>query len=132
MQTTVTAVAALDLRDVRTRVYLETKWPTSRLDAAEQGYRDFLAQDAQAEPSQDVDKFWHHHILDTAKYAQDCKDLFGFFLHHRPGPVGKKTCTKLATCTKLLATCTKQIGRTTCTKLIGAPLSALDVAAAYE
>jgi hypothetical protein len=35
-------------------------------------------------PSKDVDKFWHGHILDTLKYAEDCQNVFGYFLHHFP------------------------------------------------
>lgn len=35
-------------------------------------------------PSQEIDTVWHHHILDTHKYAQDCEMLFGRFLHHFP------------------------------------------------
>ncbi len=35
-------------------------------------------------PTQELDEFWHHHILDTAKYAEDCEAVFGFFLHHFP------------------------------------------------
>ena len=35
-------------------------------------------------PSLEVDKFWHYHILDTMKYAEDCENIFGYFLHHFP------------------------------------------------
>ncbi len=35
-------------------------------------------------PSTQVDDFWHLHILDTQKYAEDCKQCFGYFLHHFP------------------------------------------------
>jgi len=35
-------------------------------------------------PSKDVDRFWHGHILDTLKYAEDCEKVFGYFLHHFP------------------------------------------------
>lgn len=35
-------------------------------------------------PSTFVDKFWHFHILDTQKYAEDCNHIFGYFLHHFP------------------------------------------------
>ena len=35
-------------------------------------------------PSGPVDDFWHQHILDTAKYAEDCQRYLGFFLHHFP------------------------------------------------
>lgn len=35
-------------------------------------------------PSTQIDDFWHLHILDTQKYAQDCEWCFGYFLHHFP------------------------------------------------
>jgi hypothetical protein len=35
-------------------------------------------------PLFDVDIFWHYHILDTMKYAADCEQIFGYFLHHFP------------------------------------------------
>jgi hypothetical protein len=35
-------------------------------------------------PLVDVDTFWHYHILDTMKYARDCEQVFGYFLHHYP------------------------------------------------
>lgn len=35
-------------------------------------------------PNQDVDDFWHQHILNTKMYLKDCEYLFGFILHHDP------------------------------------------------
>jgi hypothetical protein len=35
-------------------------------------------------PSQNIDRVWHTHILDTEKYAQDCQQVFGCVLHHFP------------------------------------------------
>lgn len=35
-------------------------------------------------PTKDLDKYWHGHILDTMKYAEDCERTFGYFLHHFP------------------------------------------------
>jgi hypothetical protein len=32
----------------------------------------------------DLDQFWHQHILDTKKYANDCEVLFGKMIHHNP------------------------------------------------
>ncbi len=32
----------------------------------------------------DLDQFWHQHILDTPKYAADCNRLFGRMIHHNP------------------------------------------------
>lgn len=44
-------------------------------------------------PSEDIDQFWHMHILDTTRYGKDCESIFGFFLHHYPylGMDGKTT-----------------------------------------
>lgn len=35
-------------------------------------------------PTVEIDRVWHHHILDTQKYAEDCQMLFGHFIHHFP------------------------------------------------
>lgn len=35
-------------------------------------------------PTREIDSMWHQHILDTRKYAEDCEQLYGFFLHHFP------------------------------------------------
>ncbi|MFB2938287.1 glycine-rich domain-containing protein-like [Aerosakkonemataceae cyanobacterium BLCC-F154] len=35
-------------------------------------------------PTAEIDQVWHHHILDTDKYAADCQMLFGEFIHHFP------------------------------------------------
>lgn len=35
-------------------------------------------------PSEDVDEFWHYHILDTKKYITDCEMIFGSYFHHYP------------------------------------------------
>ena len=58
------------------------------LDIARE-YRRFLVLCAQnpdtpVVPSSVVDDFWHLHILDTAKYQEDCARFLGYFLHHFP------------------------------------------------
>ncbi|MBX9703654.1 MAG: hypothetical protein K2X39_05830 [Silvanigrellaceae bacterium] len=35
-------------------------------------------------PSVEIDEIWHHHILDTYKYHNDCLNIFGQYLHHYP------------------------------------------------
>jgi len=35
-------------------------------------------------PTREIDLVWHHHVLDTSKYAEDCQELFGRFVHHYP------------------------------------------------
>ncbi|MEC5208748.1 hypothetical protein QF022_003704 [Vogesella perlucida] len=64
-------------------------WSQERADAAEQGYKRYLAitkalNGYQPVPNGDIDRFWHEHILDTRRYAKDCDQIFGTFLHHHP------------------------------------------------
>lgn len=35
-------------------------------------------------PSNDIDKYWHQHILNTKSYFLFCKRLVGVFVHHDP------------------------------------------------
>lgn len=35
-------------------------------------------------PSEEVDEFWHNHILDTIKYREDCQRIFGYYFDHYP------------------------------------------------
>ncbi|CAN5717865.1 hypothetical protein BH11PAT2_BH11PAT2_08190 [soil metagenome] len=64
-------------------------WSQDRIQAAEDGYREFLAK-AKAQPgganfpTADVDKMWHAHILFTKQYHADCLAYFGYYLHHEP------------------------------------------------
>lgn len=68
-------------------------WSLQRAEIAVDEYRKFLflvglsMNDPSAGPVVPwggVDKVWHTHILDTAKYQKDCDVLFGQFLHHFP------------------------------------------------
>ncbi len=52
-------------------------------------YRKFLFlsyryRERQIVPSREIDRVWHTHILDTAKYREDCEQLFGHFVDHWP------------------------------------------------
>lgn len=35
-------------------------------------------------PTREIDEFWHNHILYTKRYFEDCLQIFGHYLHHRP------------------------------------------------
>ena len=35
-------------------------------------------------PSEDIDEFWHQHILDTYYYQRDCQAIFGIYFEHYP------------------------------------------------
>jgi hypothetical protein len=86
------AVMALDLKPIKVKLmHVESGegWSLEKATAVEKEYRRFLClmkmfpNEATA-PLADVDTFWHYHILDTMKYAADCEQAFGYFLHHYP------------------------------------------------
>jgi hypothetical protein len=65
------------------------EWPHDRAKKAVEWYRRFLFLVARYPneaivPTKDIDEVWHTHILDTRKYAADCQEVFGDFLHHFP------------------------------------------------
>jgi hypothetical protein len=67
----------------------EAEWTYQRTMQAIAQYRQFLYliylyPNRSLVPTQECDRVWHHHILDTSKYAEDCEMLFGRFIHHFP------------------------------------------------
>jgi len=44
----------------------------------------FNGVDQDLVPEGGVGAIWHHHILDTAQYTQDCEFLFGAYFHNIP------------------------------------------------
>lgn len=38
-------------------------------------------------PSKAVDEVWHHAMLHSRFYAELCKSMVGWFVHHDPGPL---------------------------------------------
>ena len=86
------AIAALDLEPIKVKLMHQESgecWSLDHVNAIEFEYRRFLYlmkrfPNEAAAPLQDVDTFWHYHILDTMKYAADCEAVFGYFLHHFP------------------------------------------------
>jgi cation transport regulator ChaB len=85
-------IAEVDLEPIKVKLmHKETGegWTRERANAVEFEYRRFLYlmklfPSEQVAPLFDVDIFWHYHILDTMKYAVDCEQIFGYFLHHVP------------------------------------------------
>jgi hypothetical protein len=83
-------VAALELDVVREKATKRHGWEEGKAKMLESEYRDFLILLAENDErtispwSDDLDHFWHEHILDTRKYAQDCKWIFGHFIQHDP------------------------------------------------
>jgi hypothetical protein len=64
-------------------------WSRRRLDYAERLYKNWLFLQRKHEgvsmpPSEDIDAFWHWHILDTRAYHRDTAAIFGYYVHHFP------------------------------------------------
>lgn len=89
---TVAAIESLDLEMIKFKATREEDgygWSQAYADEMEVAYKRYLILHAKypemtLAPEQDVDRFWHMHILDTRKYAADCEATFGHFLHHFP------------------------------------------------
>ncbi|WP_229519371.1 glycine-rich domain-containing protein [Massilia rhizosphaerae] len=86
-----TAVMQLDLEPIKMKLMHASGqgWSLEKANAVEKEYRRFLClmkmhPNEDTAPLVDVDTFWHYHILDTMKYAADCEQVFGYFLHHYP------------------------------------------------
>ena len=88
------AVQCLDLEPIRLRV-MDAKrgkgWTSEHAERVEREYRTYLTMLVKHPEaienivvSEDVDEFWHSHILHTMKYAEDCQRVFGTYLHHNP------------------------------------------------
>ena len=89
------SVVNLDLESVKRNLMQKLNWSRKRIDKTEKEYREFLllcrdAPKLEIVPwSDDLDVFWHQHILDTEKYKRDCDLIFGYFLHHNPNVKSK-------------------------------------------
>ncbi|NEP17321.1 MAG: glycine-rich domain-containing protein-like [Leptolyngbya sp. SIO4C1] len=64
-------------------------WSLEQVTRAVEHYRRFLFlnhcyPERAIVPSREIDQVWHTHILDTAKYREDCDRLFGQFMDHWP------------------------------------------------
>jgi hypothetical protein len=88
----INAVMQLDLEPIKMKLMHAASgegWSLEKANAVEKEYRRFLClmkiyPEEDTAPLVDVDTFWHYHILDTMKYAADCEQAFGYFLHHYP------------------------------------------------
>lgn len=87
-----TLIDQLDLGPIKFKLVVGDdgpKWSAAQAQLAETWYKRFLILNLKYPksvivPNKIIDQFWHQHILDTRKYAQDCESAFGAFLHHFP------------------------------------------------
>lgn len=84
-------IDTLDFAAVRTQLRDKLKWDISRAIDATNEYRKFLKLVLKHKGktivpwNDDLDLFWHQHILNTYDYEHMCKRIFGYHLHHTPG-----------------------------------------------
>ena len=100
----ISAIQGLDLESVKLRVMdpeLGEGWTREYADSIEIAYKNYLTMLVKYQDdaenillAEDVDEFWHTHILQTIKYTEDCRNTFGNFLHHEPH-VGERTAADL-------------------------------------
>ncbi|MBI2509778.1 MAG: hypothetical protein HYV99_07405 [Betaproteobacteria bacterium] len=103
-QEVISAIQALNLESVKVRAMdpeLGEGWTREYADSIEVAYKHYLTMLVKYQDhaedillAEDVDEFWHTHILQTMKYAEDCQNVFGNFLHHEPH-VGERTAADL-------------------------------------
>jgi hypothetical protein len=82
-------IAALDLEPIKFRLIKDGDYSEEQVNILDKWYRrllflNFKYKDRPIVVSEAIDAFWHQHILDTRKYAEDCETVFGEFLHHFP------------------------------------------------
>lgn len=82
----------LDLASIRAKLVTKEGWSAEQALKVEGDYKRFLyalahkrPDDILSPPTQEIDEFWHQHILDTRKYREDCILVFGHYVDHTPG-----------------------------------------------
>jgi hypothetical protein len=81
----------LDFTNIQNRLVAKHKWRPAEAAEAAKVYRRFLylvkkyGDSSRLSPSEEIDEFWHYHILDTERYIKDCEMIFGKYLNHYPG-----------------------------------------------
>jgi len=84
-------IEAIDFHDLKDKIRSPegNGWPQERIDLAERLYKRWLFlrakyRDELMPPTEEIDEFWHFHILDTTAYFRDCQRIFGGYFHHFP------------------------------------------------
>ena len=88
----VAAIQDLDLDPIKIKLMDHEEgegWSRGQADVVAVWYKRYLILNlkfpkSSVVPNKLIDTFWHYHILDTMKYADDCQNIFGHFFHHFP------------------------------------------------
>lgn len=81
----------LDLEIIKNHILHRTSlgWSKEKVEQIEVWYRRFLyirlhEKEAVLVPTNDIDEFWHIHMLYTKQYYNDCKKIFSCIVQHNP------------------------------------------------
>jgi hypothetical protein len=83
-------IISMELDPIINNLVINMGWIKSDAIEIADMYRKFLFLKAKygheynLPPSDEIDEFWHMHILDTMKYRNDCEAIFGYYLDHYP------------------------------------------------
>lgn len=80
----------IDFSNIINKMVLHQGWLKTDALQVCQMYRNYLylhkkyGAQYSLPPSEEIDEFWHNHILDTQQYRADCEKIFGQYLDHYP------------------------------------------------
>jgi len=82
-------IESIDFSMMTNRMMKRDGWTAREVEQGIRLYRNYLIlkskyPEENLPPSEDIDEVWHNHILDTKKYQEDCKKIFGRYLEHYP------------------------------------------------
>lgn len=88
----------INLTPITKQIIANEELSLEDLEISEKLYRTFLLlhyyhPNQKLIPTNEVDVFWHNHILNSKKYFDDCNELFGTYLHHTPMQIENLTKT---------------------------------------
>lgn len=90
LQQAKTYINNIDFSMIINKMVNRDDWLEDEVQAVCKMYRNYLflqkkyKDKFELPPSEEIDEFWHQHILDTQKYHADCEAIFGKYLHHYP------------------------------------------------
>lgn len=83
-------IQSIDFSMIIKKMVKHQGWRETDAQAISKMYRNFLfikrkyGHEYKLPPSEEIDEFWHNHILDSEKYRTDCLHIFGTYLDHYP------------------------------------------------
>ena len=83
-------IQTLDFSLLKVKLKFDKQWSDEKLTIIERRYKNFLyllwkyRGQHLIVPTDDVDQFWHEHILDTRSYREHTQLIFGDYLDHDP------------------------------------------------